>query len=701
MVSLNFLPLVLALLLSLPMLLAPVSTGVNRVVSRFALALFGGYVERVERHKSVRRARLRAAHVSTTFRQYAAKTVLYATLSALIAGILGMYVIWLLLVILAIPPDVIRETVPTQLAFLAEFVGVPSLDVVELFGLVVTTSLTLGAAAGFATYWFRWWYPETVASDRQRRIDATLPRSVAFVYALSRSGMAFPEVMRILADNKRVYGESAAEVEVAVRNMDMFGMDLITAIKTMSRRSPSANFKEFSSNLSSVLQSGRSLSEFLRRQYDEFQEEAEAQQEQLLEKLATLAEGYVTLFVAGPLFLISMLVVMGIAIGQTLQPLQVLVYLILPLGNIGFIIYLNQTTSGLSRQERLPDFERERAPMESIPRQRPPNAAADGGFEENSANVQRLAAYRRIRWLRNTVGSPIRTIVDRPETLLWVTVPIVLVLTVVRGYLAIETSGFAPGTVDDLLIQSGLFLIGTFAIAYEIHKRRIEAIEAAVPDLLDRLASVNEAGMTLVGSFDRVRNSDLGALNRELDRIWADVQWGADLETALHRFERRVRTRTVSRVVTLITNAMSASGDLATVLRIAADQAKADRRLKRDRRGEMLTYMVVVYISFFVFLFIIVVLSTVLIPNLPADSVVPNATDGSGGASQVPSIGGVGNVGGIDEQAYKLIFFHTAVIQGCVSGFVAGQLSSGDVREGAKHAAVMIAMAYGLFLLMI
>ena len=279
------------------------------------------------------------------------------------------------------------------------------------------------------------------------------------------------------------------------------------------------------------------------------------------------------------------------------------------------------------------------------------------------------------------------------------TVPIVAAITVVRGYAAIGANGVTPGALDDLLIQSGLFLIGTFAIAYEIHKRRIEAIEAAVPDLLDRLASVNEAGMTLVGSFDRVRDSELGALNRELDRIWADIQWGSDLETALYRFERRVRTRTVSRVVTLVTNAMNASGNLATVLRIAADQAKADRRLKRDRRSEMLTYMVVVYISFFVFLFIVVVLSVVLIPNLPSDPVVGNAT--GSGAQQVPQVSGVGNVGGIDADAYKLLFFHTAVIQGCVSGFVAGQLASGDIREGAKHAAVLVAMAYGLFLVMV
>ncbi len=697
--SLNFLPLVLALVLAAPIALAPYSRGVNRVVSRFALALFGGYVEAVGRHKRVRRARLRAAHVPSTFRQYAAKTILYATMAALIAGVLGMYVIWLMLAILAIPPEVIRETVPARLTFLAEFVGVPSLNVLELFGLVVTTSLTLGAVAGILTYWFRWWYPETVANDRQRRIDATLPQAVAFVYALSRSGMAFPEVMRILADNRRIYGESAAEIEVAVRNMDLFGMDVITAIQTMSRRSPSANFKEFSSNLSSVLQSGRSLSEFLRRQYEEFQEEAQAQQEQTLETLATMAEGYVTLFVAGPLFLITMLVVLGIAVGETLRPLRLLVYVVLPLANLGFIVYLSQHTSGLGREERLPEFERFRAPMESVPRQRPLEAAPDGGFEDISPNLQRLKAYRRLRSFRETVGTPVQTIVDRPQTLLWITVPIVAVITVVRGYAAVQANGVTPGALDDLLIQSGLFLIGTFAIAYEIHKRRIEAIEAAVPDLLDRLASVNEAGMTLVGSFDRVRDSELGALNRELDRIWADVQWGSDLETALYRFERRVRTRTVSRVVTLVTNAMSASGNLATVLRIAADQAKADRRLKRDRRSEMLTYMVVVYISFFVFLFIIVVLSTILIPNLPSDPVVGNAT--SGGAQQVPQVSGVGNVGGIDAGAYKLLFFHTAVIQGCLSGFVAGQLASGDVREGAKHAAVLVAMAYGLFLVMV
>ncbi len=74
---------------------------------------------------------------------------------------------------------------------------------------------------------------------------------------------------------------------------------------------------------------------------------------------------------------------------------------------------------------------------------------------------------------------------------------------------------------------------------------------------------------------------------------------------------------------------MNASGNLATVLRIAARQAAADRRLERERAQAMVEYMVVVYVSFLVFLFIIAVLGAYLLPNLPTEG----ADVGNGGAA--------------------------------------------------------------------
>ncbi|WP_267640079.1 type II secretion system F family protein [Haloarchaeobius amylolyticus] len=700
----NYVPLVLAICIALPVVLSPVSVYADRIVTRFSLIIFGKYISQRGRKRNRRKQLLRAAHIPTTYRTYASKTALYTAAAALVGSILGMYFIWLGLIILAIDAETIRAVFPPELHFLANFVGLPTISVFELFALMAVTSLTLGASFAGMTYWYRWWYPDYRGDERERRIEASLPRTIAFIYALSRSGMEFPKVMRILAENQHIYGESAEEVHVAVRNMDMFGQDMITAIHTMARRSPSSQFKEFAENLASVLQSGRSLSEFLHQQYRDFQEEAESQQEKLLDLLATLAEAYVTVLVAGPLFLITILVVLGIAVGDTLDPLRVFVYVILPCANLIFILYLLSATDTIATSR---GYENVEAPVDGLSGVRRANAPqTDGGYDgyDDAGNVARLKAYRQFRSLRSILGNPFRTVVEKPLALLWVTVPLALLIVLLRLPGVVDAGGLNIREFDDLLIQAALFVIGTFAIAYEVHRRRAEAIEAAVPDLLDRLASVNEAGMTVVESIERVRRSELGALDTELDRVWADIRWGADIETALRRFEARMRTQIISRVVTITTKAMNASGDLATVLRIAANQAKADRRLKRARRQEMVTYMVVVYLAFFVFLFIVVVLSIVLIPSLPegGTTAAMNATGGGTASAQnVPAVGGVGQTGSIDKDEYILVFFHTTIIQGLLSGLVAGQLSSGDIRTGAKHAAILIAMAYATFIVLI
>jgi flagellar protein FlaJ len=720
----NWVPLAFAVALAIPVVFAPFSAYANRIVSRFALVGFGSYVERIDRKKTQRKNSLRAAHLPTTYRIYAAKTILYSAVMAIVGSLSGLYVIWGTFALLSIDETTIRETLPSQLHVLANFTGLPSLTIYELFVLMLVTSATFGLLFGGLTYWLRWWYPTYKADERARRIEASLPQTIAFVYALSRSGMEFPKVMRILSNNRAVYGDAADEVNVAVRNMDMFGQDMISAIHTMAHRTPSEQFKEFSENLASVLQSGRSLSSFLQQQYEDFQEEAESQQEKLLDLLATLAEVYVTALVAGPLFLITILVVIGIAVGDTVEALQVFVYVILPSASLLFIIYLSSATGTLNQIQRVDEIT---APIEKMGDvRRADETRTDGGTDHATAGpdaeatvgdssatsgttgavdprvgLDRLRAYRKFRWLREYLGTPGRTIVEHPATLLWVTVPIALLVTALRFPQVLVDGQVSLQALDDLVVQGLLFVIGTFAIAFEVHRRRLEAIESAVPDLMDRLASVNEAGMTVVQSLERVQRSELGALDPEIDRVWRDIQWGADVETALKRFEARLRTQIISRVVTLTTKAMNASGDLSTVLRIAGSQAKADRRLKQRRTQEMLTYLVVVYVSFFVFLFIIGVLSTVLIPNLPdgGTGAALNQTGGGSSGAGVPTAG-VGG-GGVNTEAYTLLFFHATLLQGLLSGFIAGQLSTGDIRGGAKHAAILLAFAYGVFLVFI
>lgn len=727
--ALELLPLLVAVALIALLFGTFLSARIDRMLSRAALFAFGTYIREAGRGPSSvgRRSRrvnlLRGAHMSATYRVYAARTYLFAGIAAVAGSILGIYLVAAVFFVLGIPASALRSILPAQLDFLATWLVAPRLATIELFGLFVLSNLVIGALTGLTVYYARWWWPASKAAERRRRIDESMERTVAFVFALSRSGMSLPEVMRILADNKAVYGEAAAEIEIAIRDMDLFGADIIDALRRLGERTPSENFKEFSENFVSVLQGGRSVSTFLRGQYEYYREEAEARQNQVLELLATLSEAYVTLLVAGPLFLITILVIVGL-VGQTstISILQAIIYAIVPLMTAGFVIYLDSLAIDPALHANYEHENEDVWHVSDIRHAEDGSRLAQDGGTVSARNVARLRIHNRIEWIWRRLADPIGTALRRPTSVLYVTVPLAAVYVTIAVAVLYGLSGVAFSVLgveilarytnavvlfghfafyvddqplvllDDVLVQSALFVLATFAVVYEIRRHQIREIETAVPDFLDRLASVNEAGMPIVESVGRVRQSDLGRFNVELERTWADVQWGAHLENALYRMDRRLRTPMVTRAVALITNAMGASGDLGPILRIAADEAQASRRLARERRQEVFTYVVVIYLSFVVFLTIIVALNTIFLPSIPTlDSLGSNLGGFLGGAEGLKEA---------TKARYELLFFHAGLVQAVCSGLVAGQMGENTLKGGAKHAAAMLAAAYVVFLLL-
>ncbi|MFB6124469.1 MAG: type II secretion system F family protein [Halanaeroarchaeum sp.] len=691
---LEFLPLVVVVALAALLGLTAISKRLDAAVSQVALGVFGSWVDARATVTRQQQQYLHSAHVGTTYRLYAARTFLYATVAAVVGSVGGVYLVATVLTVLSRAgmaerlPDIVQTLVPSP----------AGLSLVSGFLVLLVSSATVGVLGALATYQVRWAIPKYVAGERERRIDNTIKRNVAFVYALSRSSMSFPKNLRVLARNQPTYGETAAEMAITVKEIDLLGTDVLSAIDRLGERTPSQELQEFAENLTSVLQSGQSLSAFLREQYEYFKNEEEAQQQAFLELLSTLAEAYVTVFVAGPLFLLTILVVIGLMLGETLQFLRAMVYLILPLATLGFVVYLDTITEdvreAVSEQTVAPEAGRFTDVRVDAGRR---GVAVPGGQEALTRNRYRLHLYRRYRPILNRLGDPVRSVTERPVLVLAVTVPLALLWTLAGWWPHLAAGEFDAALYDDPIIQATLFVVATFAVTFEVANRRRKAIEMAIPDFLDRLASTNEAGMSVVESFGRVVRSDLGALSEELERTWADIVWGAPVENALARFQRRVNTPAVTRVVTLTTNAMSATNDVGPVLRIAADEAQAAKRLERERRNEMLTYTVVVYLSFFVFLVIVVALDMIFVPAIPTGGMGAGA-GGLGGVAGGGIGGGLQQVTAQEKAAYSLIFSHAAIVQAVASGFVAGQMGEGSVKAGAKHATVMLTIAYGIFL---
>ncbi|QLD86972.1 type II secretion system F family protein [Natronomonas halophila] len=691
---LRLLPLFAAVLILCTFLVVPYSARLDALLSRIAFTLFDGGRFPVNKR---RERTLRTASIGTPYREYATKTYLYTFGTALSGAIIGIYIGAAILAVaetldISAPPSLGVFTNLPDLSWVPSLPGISGMVTFDslVFLLFLGSSAVVGFIGGVGAYTVRWKLPEIRSDTRRRQIDAGMPRMVAFIYALTRGGMAFPDVMRALSRNEGVFGEGASEVGIAVRNMDLFSVDLVTAVQGLSQQTPSNQFERFSENLGSVLQSGRNISTFLKEEYERYREEAEEQQEEILELLATTAEVYVTTVVAGMLFLVTILLIIGLTTGDTLLIIQAIAYIILPAGNLLFLAYLAEITQPL-RASR--DSSRILAAGEDTVGHEQ-TLEADGGHERagSRANWDRLRAYDRIRSLRSTLAAPVQSAINQPTLVFYVTVPLVVAITAYRLPSAFADGTLDPRVLDDILVQSALVLMATFAVVYETSQRRLRRLEEAVPDLLERLASLNEAGIAVVSSFDRVRSSDVGALDEEVDRIWRDIQWGATVAQALDRFEDRVRTPSITRVVTLITNAMRASNEIGPVLRIAAEQARADQRLRRQRRQEMFTYLVVIYVSFIVFLIVIIALDYVLIPNLPDT-----------GAISGPGTGSSGFIGGFesgDVDDYRLAFFHTAIIQSALSGLVGGMMGAGSIKDGVKHSTIMLTVTYVILTLL-
>ena len=686
-----FLPPVFVVLAVSAWLGAKFDDRIKRLVYRFARVVFGRFVS----ENNSRKRSLQAAYISVPYNGYASTTLLYTVLAFVAGLITGAYVAAGVLVVFE---DFVRlltglpNTIAVPLGARVDYRLVLSSR--ERWGILLASGFVVGLFSAVLAYVFRWKLPDSDAEVRRRSIEAGLPRTTAFMYALSRGGLEFPQILRTLTENQDIYGETAAEMSIAVREMDLFGRDMITAIRHMAKRTPSEQYKTFSENLASVLQSGSDLSTFLDEQYERFREDAEERQEEVLEVLATIAEGYVTVLVAGVLFLITILLVFGLTTTDTLWLLKTLAYIIIPLTNVGFAIFLAQKleTLGISRGGATSVLERYdlKTPIRSSPPE--DTRRADGGFAGDAENARMLDWYEKVSRIKRVVRSPLQTVVWNPEVLLYVTIPVALLAVAVRFPGAFNETGLNKRALDDMVVQSALLVLLTYAVFRELYKRRIDRIEAATPELLERLASLNEAGMSIVEGFDRVRGSDLGVLTPEIDRIWRDMEYGSNISDALVRFGRRVRTTAITRVVVLLTNAMEASGNMGPVLRIAANQSRADLKMRRQRRRQMLTYMVVIYISFVVFLVIIISVNEVLVPSLPDTVPTPDSTNRLG-----VDTSSFARLGSVDKAGYTLVFFHTALIQAVASGFIAGQIGEGSLKDGTKHATIMLVIAYLLF----
>ncbi|MEM0473571.1 MAG: type II secretion system F family protein [Candidatus Aenigmatarchaeota archaeon] len=197
---------------------------------------------------------------------------------------------------------------------------------------------------GFVVSYF---YPIQKAVSRRANIEANLPFVVAHMGSIASSGIPPSAVFKLLAKFKE-YGVLSDEMEKIVTNIEVFGLDPVTSMKEVAKRTPSEKFKQVLLGFASTIESGGSLKFYLKNMSEQTLFHWKIKREKYIQQLSTYAEFYTGILIAAPLFIISLFSVMnmiepnlgGIGIFQLMK---ISIYVLIPILNIVFILFLSAT----------------------------------------------------------------------------------------------------------------------------------------------------------------------------------------------------------------------------------------------------------------------------------------------------------------------------------------------------------------------
>ncbi len=154
--------------------------------------------------------------------------------------------------------------------------------------------------------------------------------------------------------------------------------------------------------------------------------------------------------------------------------------------------------------------------------------------------------------------------------------------------------------------------------AYYMYKEdtRIKKADSEFPLLLRELAQAKRAGLTLVDSFGLIAEGEYGILTESLRTTAYQLTWGVPFEEALRLFAERHPTKMIKRSIELIIEGYRVGGDIGSILKITADDVNEVRALEKKRATDMMPYIAICYITFGVFLLILMVLYGTFIPMM-------------------------------------------------------------------------------------
>ena len=543
---------------------------------------------------------MQKARLNMTFNEYKA-TMIISVLVGLISGIVLFFSLFF---------------------FLESLVSPMVLFFIPIFMILGTIGI------GFVVYRY---FPDMKIRNRAQNIDRFLPYAVNYLNTMSSTGTAPSEMFQTLS-KMPVYGEIQHEAKKISSEIEVMGVDNITALKHAIQRSPSDKFKEFIQGLIGTIQSGTSLHSYLSTAVDQYMNDDLQTRKKNLETLGFLAEVFVMTVIAFPIFLVIILTVfsfIGSNVESTVNVLYVLSFLFLPLAYFGFYAMIKLI------------------------------------LFETVENVQFKSLEQRIKDFFSLKRSDFRVFL----------LTVGLLLSFLTGNiigLYLDWFTLSLPFLFNVLFISSLLCLGPYGIYSYFQLKKKQEIQHFFPDFLTEMSNSVNAGMNVFNALNVAQQSKYGVLTQEIKKMNIDLSWRIPLKDVFVKFAHRLKNGLIHRLIITINKGLFMGGNTSSVFAAVSKELKQINTVRQQRSTDMSLYTIVIIMSFFVFLFIVFILDSTLFSYFFEIQ--------SSSASTLPLF-----VQDVNRTSLQYGLFSFVFVQSMGAGMLSGYMKEGELSAGIRY----------------
>jgi flagellar protein FlaJ len=378
--------------------------------------------------------------------------------------------------------------------------------------------------------------PKVSASSRAQALDNELPYLIAYITVLAGGGISPIVTLKRISKAAKIFPAAAKEAARILMDIEIFGLDAISALERETRLTPNKTFSEFIGGYVAVLKTGGDALSYLEAKLKEIFSVRESKVKSGSEFIATMSEAYI---------------ITTVVMGVSLMVLWATQNLMSPTGL--------PTTGGSVNSTLIVMFSGLFVPVISL----------IFIIVIGSSQIKEPFTY------------------DMPFYIFLACMPVgALIYFLPLGLPIYYQLGIG------LLVASGPPMI--FQMMY---KKRKEAVEAKLSNFLRDLSEVRKTGLSPEKTIEQLANRNYGALTVHVKKIAAQVSWGTPLKTVLQTFIKEVKSWVSRAVAFLLLEVVDVGGGSAKMFISLADFTERNAQLDKERKSQIRPYIIIPYIG--------------------------------------------------------------------------------------------------------